>query len=549
MVFVSSTLLQAQWARTYGGSELDNVFSFCLTSDGGSIITGMTMSFGVEETDVWVLKLKSDGDIEWQKTYGGSNLDRASSIQQTDDGGYIIAGYTYSFGAGGGDIWILKLSSFGEIEWQRTYGGSLYDFAWSIQQTFDGGYILVGDTTSFKDRYYYPIWVIKLNSLGNIEWQRSYRGDLSIQNGFCIRQTSEGGYIVSARSFSNEGGYDIWVIKLNSQGDIQWQRTFDENDFDLIYLQSIQQTSEGGYILGGQTGPKNPYGPGPGQMDLLVIKLSSEGNIEWERKYQGRGHSKLWSIQQTYDRGYIIGGHTSPNFDAIEMHDIWVVKISPVGDVEWQHTYGGNKAEMCYGINQTIDGGYIVSGITESIEDGNRDILVLRLDKNGDIDPSCGFAGSSNAIVSTGNVITKDTNIIRQDTNIIPQETNISPQDTEAVVTQICARILTPKEQIENIIADVKNLVDAEVLRQEQAKPLIVKLDGALQKLEKDNEQAACNQLQAFINQINAYVNSGKLTPDEGQKLIEIAVKAIYELCVSLSPKTGQGNKVHFDLP
>ena len=219
LIFTSFMYINAQWAKTYGGSKEEYANSIQQTSDGGYIVAGYTKSFGAGETDIWVLKLSSNGAIEWHHTSGGINTDKSYSIQQTSDGGYIVAGRTASFGAGHYDIWVLKLSSNGAIEWQRTYGGRSSDVAYSIQQTSDGGYIVAGYTDSFYAGGE-AIWVLKLSSDGDIEWQRTY-GDGSFDIAYSIQQTSDGGYIVAGRTTSfGAGSYDIWVLKLSSNGDI-----------------------------------------------------------------------------------------------------------------------------------------------------------------------------------------------------------------------------------------------------------------------------------------------------------------------------------------
>ena len=174
-IFSSFISLNAQWARTYGGVDADAAIFIHQTSDGAYIVTGSTKSFGAGDLDFWMLKLDSTGEIEWQNTYGGPDRDDINSIQQTNDEGYVVAGSTYNWGAGFSDIWILKLSSTGSIEWQRTYGGSDDDYGWSIEKTSDGGYIVAGETFSFG--FSGNAWILKLSSTGSIEWQRTYGGN------------------------------------------------------------------------------------------------------------------------------------------------------------------------------------------------------------------------------------------------------------------------------------------------------------------------------------------------------------------------------------
>jgi len=246
-----------EWQRTYGGDDGDYAYSIQQTSDGGYIVAGETYSFGAEDEDIWVLKLDSNGEIEWQRTYGGRNEDGAYSIQQTSDEGYIIAAYTDSFGAGEENIWILKLDSNGEIEWQRTYGGDDDDNAYSIQQTSDEGYIVVGETYSI-DAESSDFWVLKLDSNGGIEWQRTYGGD-DDDYAISIQQTNDGGYILAGETYRVEEINEWWeqwqsdvcILKLSSNGDIEWQRKYGDGGYDVEHASSIQQTNDGGYIVAG----------------------------------------------------------------------------------------------------------------------------------------------------------------------------------------------------------------------------------------------------------------------------------------------------------
>jgi hypothetical protein len=350
-----------------------------------------------------ILKLSSNGEIEWQKTYGGS-WDDVRSFQQTIDGGYIVAGWTGSFGAGGDDIWILKLSSTGDIEWQKTYGGSEYDRALSVQQTSDGGYIIAGKTDSFGAEGG-DTWVLKLSSAGEIEWQKTFGGS-SDDYASSIQETSDGGYIIAGKTDSfGAGGDDTWVLKLSSAGEIEWQKTYGGSSDD--YASSIQETSDGGYL-----------------------KLSSAGEIEWQKIY-GESSWGIYSFQQTSDGGYIITG-TTRSFNAGWLGDIWILKLSSNGDIEWNKFYGGDySTDVASSVQQTSDGGYIVTGDTYSWGAGESDIWVLKLSPNGDIDPLCAFINTSDAEVSDTNIIPEDTDIIAADTDIIPEDTDITPQDTD----------------------------------------------------------------------------------------------------------------------
>jgi uncharacterized delta-60 repeat protein len=319
------------WAKTYGALDPDIAYSIQQTSDGGFIVAGTTSSLGAGSGDFWILKLNSNGTVAWQKTYGGTDSDDPYSIQQTSDGGFIVAGTTGSFGAGSGDFWILKLNGDGTVAWQKTYGGTGYDDPYSIQQTSDGGYIVAGETTSFGTMNF-DLWVLKLNAGGSVAWQKTYGGT---SDGYpnSIQQTSDGGYIVAGRTASfGAGGLDIWVLKLNADGSIAWQKTYGGSDNDAAY--SIQQTSDGGYIVAGGFDSF-----GTGILDIWVLKLNADGSIAWQKTYGGSGFEFSPSIQQTSDGGYIVTGRTA-SFGAGGT-DIWVLKLNADGSIAWQKTYGG----------------------------------------------------------------------------------------------------------------------------------------------------------------------------------------------------------------
>lgn len=314
-----------EWQKAYGGNGPDMALSIQQTTDGGYVAAGYISPSTLAERDFCVLKLDSAGDIEWQRAYGGSDEDWPTSIQQTSDGGYIVFGITTSFGAGYYDYWILKLSATGDIEWQRAYGGSSSDSARAIQQTTDGGFILAGSTSSFGAGGG-DIWILKLTLLGDIEWQRTYGGAGSDWT-TSIQQSTDGGYIVSGytSSFDNGTG-DIWVLKLFPNGDIDWQRVFKGNSSDGAH--SVQQTSDGGYIVAGFT-----ESFGGGNRDVWVLKLSSSGNLEWERAYGYSSSEWAYSIQQTSDGGYIIAGNAGPPLSA-GSGDFLIIKLDSNGNIE-----------------------------------------------------------------------------------------------------------------------------------------------------------------------------------------------------------------------
>ena len=264
--------------------------------------------------------------VTWAKTYGGVNDDIAHSIQQTSDGGYIVAGGTYSYGAGFIDFWIIKLNLNGDIDWQKTFGGGNDDVAYSIQQTSpDGGYIVAGQSSSLGNPLG-DIWILKLKSNGDIDWQKTYGGTAS-STANCIKQTSDGGYIVAGEtSSSGAGSADVWVLKLDADGNLQtgWPKTYGGASFDAA--NSIQQTLDGGYIVAGETASS-----GAGSTDFWILKLNANGDIVWQKTYGGSNDDIARSIQQTLDGGFIVAGETSSS--GAGYADFWILKIDENGNI------------------------------------------------------------------------------------------------------------------------------------------------------------------------------------------------------------------------
>lgn len=315
-----------EWQKTYSGANDDEANSIQQTRDGGYIVAACTLSFG--DGDLWVLKLKADGTIDWQKAYWGEYPKVVESVQQTRDGGYIVAGKIVFFAPKPSDVWLLKLRADGTVEWEKTYGGEKWDEAKSIQETRDGGYVVAGSTSSFgaEDS---DVWVLKLRSDGTIEWQKGY-GGANGDGAESIHQTGDGGYIVvgKTQSFGTEGRggeiWDFWVLKLRPDGAIEWQKTYGGKGWD--WARCIQETRNGGYIVAGSTASF-----GAGDFDLWVLKLRADGAVEWQKTYGGVKEDHAHAILETSDGGYIVAGETW-SFGAGE-GDIWVLKLRPDGSI------------------------------------------------------------------------------------------------------------------------------------------------------------------------------------------------------------------------
>jgi uncharacterized delta-60 repeat protein/uncharacterized repeat protein (TIGR02543 family) len=416
-----------QWAITYGGSSIDYHPFIQKTSDGGYILGGGTESFGAGNEDFWVVKINDTGAVIWEKTYGGTNDEFAYSIEQTLDSGYIVTGGTQSFGAGADDFWVLKLNADGTVAWQKTYGGNSTDYGRSIQQTPDGTYVAAGYTGSFGAGNE-DFWVLKLNDDGTVAWQKTYGGNNTDQ-AYAIQQTSDSGYIVVGRTWSfGAGNSDLWVLKLNDDGTVAWQKTYGGVNHECAF--AIQQTTDGGYIVTGGTSSS-----GAGSDDLWVLKLNADGTVAWQKTYGGNSNDYGRSIQETPDGTYVVAGLTYSFGEGDD--DLWVLKLNADGTVAWQKIYGGSNDDFGFSIQQTSDGGYTVASGSGSFGAGNYDSWVLHIDANGEI-PGCSAMGTSDAVVSDSSATGGDTSVVPQDSSAVPADTTITPQNTSAETSEIC---------------------------------------------------------------------------------------------------------------
>lgn len=392
-----------QWQKSFGGTGNENANSIVQTTDGGYILAGYTSSSNGDVTlnkggdDYWIVKLNASGTLEWQKTYGGSSDDQAYSVVQTTDGGYIVAGYSYSVDGditnwqGDKDYWILKLDAMGDIQWQKKYGGDDKETAYSIKQTLDGGYIVAGNSYSY-DGVIRPIngditdfhggvdgWIVKLSSMGTIEWQKCM-GGTSVDGFYSIEQTADGGYIATGEYYV----YGYWLVKLDSSGNMQWQKVYSDTDTAF----SVNQTSDGGYIMAGDVVTR--IGNATGH-NFGIMKVNSIGTIEWNKSYGGDGFFDIAkSIKQTSDGGYIVTGVANSYYSGNIGYshggqDVWLLKISSLGVLQWQTCLGGNLDDGASVIQKTADNGYVIAGFSKSsngnatANHGGSDVWVIKM--------------------------------------------------------------------------------------------------------------------------------------------------------------------------
>ena len=341
--------------KTFGGTELDVGFYVQQTTDGGYIITGYTDSFGAGKDDVWLIKTDSAGNKMWDKTFGGTNEDIGFCVQQTIDGGYIIVGTKDVDLGEEGNIWLIKTDNIGNKIWNKTFDGSLEEIGRYVQQTTDGGFIIVGGGK-----------LIKTDNAGNLVWEKTLE-----EFCFCVQQTTDGGYIITGIK-----GGDVWLIKTDNAGNMTWDRIFGGADWDLGSC--VQQTSDGGYIITGET-----WSFGAGMSDVWLIKTDSAGNIEWNKTFGGTKQDEAYCVQQTNDGGYILTGWKQ----SLSV-TLWLIKTDSAGNLVWDRTFGA-LGPFYQGtcVQQTSDSGYIITGETFSFGAGTDDVWLIKTNEDGDVNP------------------------------------------------------------------------------------------------------------------------------------------------------------------
>jgi hypothetical protein len=363
------------FCKTIRGPENEWGNSLIQTADGGYAIAGTTTSFGAGLSDAYLVKLDANGNLQWTKTIGGKKFEDGYVLIQTADGGYAIAGQTNSFGAGRYDVYLVKLDANGNLQWTKTIGGKKDDVGlMALIQTSDGGYAIAGATNSFGAGNG-DVYVVKLDANGNLQWTKTIGGP-GYEIGHSLIQTSDGGYAIagSTKPFG-AGGEDVYVVKLDANGNLQWTKTIGGPKDD--WGTSLIQTSDGGYAIAGST-----FSFGAGHLDVYVVKLDASGNLQGTKTIGGKGWDAGMSLIQTSDGGYAIVGATK-SFGA-GGEDVYVVKLDANGKLQWTKTIGGENDDRGFSLIQTSDGGYAIAGSTTSFGARERDVYVIKLDRNGD---------------------------------------------------------------------------------------------------------------------------------------------------------------------
>lgn len=415
----TNQIVSVREISTLGGTKNESGQSVVATSDGGFAVLGYSQSMDGDilnksniSYDFWLLKYNFNGEQEWQKVYGGSSEDRGYDIILSNDNNMVIFGSSksadgdVSLNAGSNDLWIAKISNSGAIIWEKSIGYSGSDNGYSVIQTIDNGYLLLGvlDVTASDGEGNNRIsshrhaggdyWAVKLNANGVLEWSRYFGGNFT-DTCYAASQTQDGDYIIIGSSDSydvdisnNKGTYDFWIIKLSSEGNLIWEKSFGGSEIDEAL--DITSTADGNFIVCGNTRSNNiDVSLNNGAADVWLLKITPNGEILWEKTYGGNSFDTAKSIHKTTDNGFIIAGNSrSDNNDLTKnngQNDGWIFKINQDGILQWQTSIGGSNIDLFMDSAQLQDGSIVAVGNTSSYDidilenKGFTDLLLIRL--------------------------------------------------------------------------------------------------------------------------------------------------------------------------
>jgi hypothetical protein len=374
--FVCTSLAQPPdtlWTRDWRPPFHEEGFSVTQVDDGFMAAGYRVLSYNGTEA-IWILKIDVYGDTMWTKTYDFDDQDRANCIRKTDDGGFILCGETDSFGAGQSDLFLMKVDENGDSLWFHVWGGEDWDVGHEVQQTTDGGFIVVGTADSYGFNQS-KIYLIKTDADGDTLWTQKFgaTGMGSIE-GKSVQQTTDGGYIlVGSAQFVGDDYEQVWLIKTDANGDVEWSADYGDGTSDTEEGESVRQTTDGGYII---TGRKREMGY---DSDLWLVKTNASGVIEWADIYGHEDHNDWgYCVRQTTDGGYVVAGEAG--LDDPVRTDCWLLKTDENGDSLWSFTIGGTGVDVAYEVEETDDEGFIIVGKTNTFAySGYVDFYLMRL--------------------------------------------------------------------------------------------------------------------------------------------------------------------------
>jgi hypothetical protein len=362
---------EATWNMTYGGTNTDIGEDVAECSGGGFIMTGWTQSYGGSDRDVWLVRTDEFGNHLWNKTFGGDEGDYGMSVIECSGGGFAVAGYTSSFGPGSSDMWLIRTDASGNHLWNQTYGGISGDQAQAVLECSGGGFALAGYTSSYGAGYA-DFWLIRTDASGTLQWSQTYGGSAGGEVCESLVECSGGGFALTGSTGSfGAGGSDIWLVRTDASGNHQWNQTFGGTNNDDSY--SVVECSGGGFAIAGKT---KSFVVGF-SADMWIIRTDASGNHQWNKTYGGYQTDEAYSIVELSGGGFAVSGYTT-SYD-IAGGDVWLIRTDANGDHLWNETYGGTNWEYGYSVVECSNAGFAIGGRTASYGAGQDDFWLFRI--------------------------------------------------------------------------------------------------------------------------------------------------------------------------
>jgi len=371
IVFSGMAPALKDWNRTFGGSNIEYGYELIPTSDGNFVMVGNTNSYGAGSRDFWLVKFDVHGSEIWNRTFGGDSNDYGRSVVETADGGFLLGGYTHSFGKYA-DIWVIKTDSEGNPRWDRTFGGEGlddgFDKTYSVLETADGNF-LIGGISSSQGTGGYDAWLIKLDKSGKTMWDGIYGYGNATDHLYQVLETGDGGFVIAGDTKWQAGNYySAWAIRTDPNGTEIWNRTFDRGTYTRFH--AVEETPDG-FIFTGST-----MAHSAGKEDVWLVKLNHNGTECWNRSYGGQDSDYAEAITKLADGGFVIAAVTQSFGDS--SGDTWLLKVDETGVLEWDARYGGDRTEYISSVLETPDGSLMISGTTMSEPPHDWDAWVIK---------------------------------------------------------------------------------------------------------------------------------------------------------------------------
>jgi hypothetical protein len=417
------------WAEAIGDGDYDWAYGAGRTPDGGFVLAGETWATGDEHLDIMAIRLDAQGEVRWQKIFTSEADERHRGLAMARDGGFVITGARDASEETGHDILAVKIDADGEIVWQVVYGSPGYDWGHTIEATSDGGFIIGGETLPSGGTH--TMVVLKIDGQGNIAWQKVFPRE-TYGWSIAIHEAPDGGYFIGGETYNMDGnGSSAWVLRLDEAGMIVWQKVYGGESWVEVW--SIAGTPDGGVVLAGAT-----QAFGAGLNDFWIFRLDADGEVRWQKACGGIYNDHAKGVEVTADGGFVVTGETWSAGAGNE--DILLLKLDADGNAVWQRTYGGPDSDWGWAVFQAADGGFFLHGTTDTYGAGEIDIWALKTDAGGRLGPDCpaGVGVDADLAVSSAPLEPLDTHTEASDAGLERREIGLVGRDMDLAVQAQC---------------------------------------------------------------------------------------------------------------